>query len=304
VNQHLPLVILAAGRARRFGGGVKPLAPIGPADEAVIDFTAYDAMRAGFDRLVFVINHDTGPIIRQHIEERWSSEVDVAFTYQPEAHGTVHAVLCAREAVDPSMPFAVANADDLYGAHALTLLADHLRQPMVTNALVGFLLHRAIVGDEPVTRGVCEINDMGCLTRIDERRKVHHVDGVYRSDDGLQPEVIDPNHLVSLNLWGFSPEMWDVLEQAMETGQAHDGEILLPEVVDDLLHGRLAGGSDLTRQFKVLPTESRSVGVTHPGDLEIVKADVVRQIKAGERPESLTDSVLRQREMATSTDLD
>jgi dTDP-glucose pyrophosphorylase len=168
------LVILGAGRARRYGG-VKQLAPIGVHDEAVIDLIASDAYSSGFERIVIVINPDTGPQIREHVAANWPSHAPVDFAIQEVPLGTVHAVLAAREHVGADTPFGVANADDLYGLFAMAALGSHLRHEG-TNCLVGFRLDRALVGELPVTRGICDVHK-GRLTGIIERRQVHLEDG-------------------------------------------------------------------------------------------------------------------------------
>ncbi|MEI8403921.1 MAG: NTP transferase domain-containing protein [Actinomycetes bacterium] len=275
------LVILAAGRARRFGG-IKPLAPIGPAGEAVIDLLAGDAVAAGFDRIILVVNPDTGPVIREHVAESWPRTVDVRFAVQERPLGTVHAVLAAREEADDA-PFGVANADDLYGRPALTTLAEHLAGDAM-NCLVAFRLDRALVGDDPVTRGVCDVAD-GRLVDIAERRQVTVSNGVFTSDDGLDPRQLDPASLVSMNLWGFAAPMWSIFADAMTaaTDASEDAEVLLPEVVGRIVDGSLAVESPRMAEFHVLATESRCVGVTHPGDLEVVQRDIRSQIERGER---------------------
>jgi hypothetical protein len=274
-------VILAAGRARRYGG-VKPLAPIGPNDEAVIDLLAGDAVRAGFDRLVLVINPDTGNLIRNHVTSAWPSSVEVSYAVQRRPIGTVDAVLAARDDADDEHAFAVANADDLYGVDALSVLATHLRAHG-TNSLVGFRLDRALVGDLGVTRGVCEVAD-GRLVSIVERRDVRQDGGAFLSDDGLEPKELDASALVSMNLWGFDPRMWQVFADAMDTSSdAHeDNEVLLPELVSRVVQG--LRGDEALRSVNVLATTSRCIGVTHPDDLALVKAEIAAQIAAGERP--------------------
>ncbi len=279
------LIVLAAGRARRFGG-VKPLAPIGANGEAVIDLLAGDAVAAGFERIILVVNPDSGPLIEAHVAESWPSSVDVRFCIQDRPLGTVHAVLAARAAADPTSPFGVANADDLYGLPALRLLAGHLSDAG-SNCLVGFRLDRALVGDDPVTRGICEVVD-GRLAGIAERREVTASSGTFSSADGLEPSVLDPEALVSMNLWGFAPEMWEVFAEAMGAAvdASEDAEVLLPEVVGRIVDGDLAVSPSSLGTFGVLATDSICVGVTHPGDLEVVQADIRSQIERGERSET------------------
>ena len=277
------LIILAAGRARRFGG-VKPLAPIGANGEAVIDLLVGDAVAAGFERIILVVNPDSGPTIQEHVAATWPSSVDVRFATQERPLGTVHAVLAGRSQADPQSPFAVANADDLYGYPALNLLASHLADKG-TNALVGFRLDRALVGDDPVTRGICEVTD-GRLSGIAERRQVTAIGGSFRSADGLEPSDLDPDALVSMNLWGFAPEMWTAFDTAMTmaVGASEDAEVLLPEVVGRIVSGELPAAPSSLSTVEVLPTDSVCVGVTHPGDLEVVQADIRAQIERGDRP--------------------
>jgi hypothetical protein len=276
------LVVLAAGRARRYGG-VKPLAPIGPAGEAVIDLLAGDALRAGFGEIVLVVNPDTGSLIREHVASAWPGSVDVRFAVQERPLGTVHAVLAAHDAVERSAPFGVANADDLYGGDALRVLGQHLEEH-ATNCLVGFRLDNALVGDLPVTRGVCTVAD-GNLVSIAERRHVRLVDGTFRSLDGRDPEVLDPSALVSMNLWGFAPQMWEVLARAMAdaTEASEDNEVLLPELVSNLVGGIFPADEGL-RRCRVLATQSRCIGVTHADDLALVRSDIAEQVARGERP--------------------
>jgi hypothetical protein len=273
------LVVLAAGRARRYGG-VKPLAPIGPNGEAVIDLLAGDALRAGFSKLALVVNPETGPLIETHVKTSWPAAVDVAFAIQPRPVGTVDAVLAARAHVDQSAPFGIANADDLYGTDALRVLGDHLGAEG-TNCLVGFRLDHALVGELPVTRGICTVRD-GQLAAVEERRNVTQHGGMFRSGDGRTPEELDPSSLASMNLWGFAPAMWEVLGNAMAgaTDASEDAEVLLPELVG----GLVAGGGELSR-FRVLGTTSRCIGVTHPDDLELVRSEIAAEIARGERPE-------------------
>ena len=270
------LVILAAGRARRFGG-VKPLAPIGMHGEAVIDLIASDAYEAGFGHIVVVVNPDTGPLIREHIATHWPADKSVAFAIQERPLGTVHAVLSALPELDPTLPFGVCNADDLYGRDAMVALGRQLTDNG-GNCLVAFRLDQALVGDQPVTRGVCQVHE-GVLTGIAERRQVTATPSGYASADGLEPSTLSADTLVSMNLWGFDASMWEVFTAAMATAAAsEDAEVLLPEIVGEQIRSK-------SRTFRALPATSRCVGVTHADDLPVVQAEIAAQVARGERGE-------------------
>ena len=274
-----PFVILAAGRARRYGG-CKPLAPVGPRGEAVIDLVASDALAAGFGPIVLVLGPATGPAIRYHVTRTWPAHVDVRFALQEAPLGTVHAVLSASEYAG-DIPYGVGNADDIYGRPAAALLANHLASPDPTNALVGFRLADAVIGQAPVTRGICQVDPDGHLIRVDERRQVSALpDGRFVSADGRQPSEFSPDARVSMNLWGFTPAFHTTLQAAMAaaTGASEEAEVLLPEVVADSL---------ASSPFTVLPATGRCIGVTHPDDLELVQRELARQVGQGVRPAAL-----------------
>jgi hypothetical protein len=277
------LVILAAGRARRYGG-CKPLAPVGPHGEAVIDLVASDAVAAGFGTIVLVLGPSTGPAIRYHVERTWPKAVDVRFAMQPAPLGTVNAVLSASEHVGDS-PYGVGNADDIYGQAACAQLATHLEADPDANALVGYRLEDAVVGTSPVTRGICRVADDGTLIGVDERRQVTRTpEGGFVAGDGREPAELSPDSRVSMNLWGFTPAFHKTLQAAMDaaTDASEEAEVLLPEVV---------GESLATSSFKVLPAQGRCIGVTHPDDLALVQAELNRQVAAGERPVKLWASL-------------
>ncbi len=285
------LVILAAGMARRYGG-CKPLAPIGPGGEAVIDLLAGDAVRAGFGQLVLVLGPQTGPAIRYHVEQCWPAAVPVAFAEQRVPLGTTHALLAARGDL-PHGPFAVANADDVYGEAAMGALAAFLGTDD-GHALIGYELAHTIVTDDPVTRGVCQVDAGGNLVAITERRQVTRVDGAsFVSGDGTGPERLGGGEIVSVNLWGFAPSIWPVLTAAMEGSGLDEAaieaevaagaappkaEVLLPEVVGDLIRS-----ADAPR-VRVIPTDAACVGVTHPQDLPTVREILSYQVASGLRP--------------------
>ena len=270
------LVILAAGRARRYGG-LKQLAPIGRHGEGVIDLIASDAITAGFDDIVIVVNRDTGPTIQEHVAEHWPKSHRVSFAFQEKLRGTVDAVLAAEEFVDHRRPFGVSNADDLYGLDALTKLGTHLSSSPDC-CLVAFQLENSLVGDLPVSRGTCQVSN-GRLAHVEERRNVHFTPDGLEADDGLVPRFLSPEALVSMNLWGFQSNIWPLMHREV---QEHDfdasPEVLLPTFVANTMarDGMV---------YSVLETSSRCIGVTHAEDLPLAQFLVREEIKSGLRPE-------------------
>ena len=291
------LVVLAAGMARRYGG-CKPLAPIGPDGEAVIDLLVSDAVSVGFGQVVLVLHPETGPAIRYHVEQCWPDRVQVDFAEQRLPLGTVHAVLAARQTVGADRSFAVANADDVYGEAAMGLLARHLRDGAPEHALIGYQLRSTVATDDPVTRGICVVDDHGHLLGLTERRHVtrHGPDQDLTSADGLEPAELDGTLPASVNLWGFQPEIWDVFADAMDAsgldeeailasvaagGEAPKAEVLLPDVVAAMV----AKGNGLP--VRVITTDAKLIGVTHAADLPVVSAELARQVAWGIRPSRL-----------------
>jgi len=291
------LVVLAAGMARRYGG-CKPLAPIGPHGEAVVDLLVSDAVRAGFGRIVLVLHPETGPAIRYHVEQCWPQSIDVDFAVQRLPLGTVHAVLAAEGALTGVASFAVCNADDVYGEVAMGMLADQLRSSAHEHVLVGYQLRSTVATADPVTRGVCTVGPDGLLVSLDERRQVH-ADGArdrFVSDDGLEPRELSGDAPASVNLWGFRSDIWKVFHSAMDLsgldeeallakvaagGEVPKAEVLLPEVISTMV----ADGTDLP--VRVVTTDAKLVGVTHAADLPVVSAELARQVAWGTRPPSL-----------------
>lgn len=289
----VPLVVLAAGLARRYGG-CKPLAPIGPNGEAVIDLLVSDAVSVGFDRIVLVLHPETGPAIRYHVERCWPGEIEVAFTEQRLPLGTVHAVLASRSVVSADTPFAVCNADDVYGEKAMRLLRSQLSTDSDRHMLIGYHLRATVATDEPVTRGICEVDPQGSLVSLSERRSVTRIgDGSkFNAPDGLAPAVLDGDVPTSVNLWGFQPAIWEVLESAMATsdldeatilaavaagGEVPKAEVLLPDVVATMVERKIG------LPVRVILTDTRLIGVTHAADLPVVTAELARQVALGTR---------------------
>ena len=291
------LVVLAAGMARRYGG-CKPLAPIGPHGEAVLDLLVGDAVRAGFGRIVLVLHPETGPAIRYHVEQVWPDVVEVSYAEQRLPLGTVHAVLASEEALGGAGSFGVANADDVYGEVALGMLVHQLHATAAEHALVGYELHSTVATDDPVTRGLCTVGADGLLVALDERRLVHTdiASGGFVSDDGLEPRTLLGSAPASVNLWGFQSDIWKTLHTAMDGsgldeeallvqvaagGQVPKAEVLLPEVISTMV----VEGTGLP--VRVLRTDAQLVGVTHAADLPVVSAELARQVAWGIRPANL-----------------
>jgi MobA-like NTP transferase protein len=287
------LVVMAAGRARRYGG-CKPLAPVGPAGEAVIDLLASDAYAAGFTTIVMVLGTATGDAIRYHVEHRWPAAADVRFARQESPLGTVDAVLAAADVLTPGATFAVGNADDLFGVAALSMVATHLATGDPDNALVGFRLRNSIIGTSPVTRAICQVDGQGMLAAIEERRQVAAAGGGrFVAGDGRQPSELDGDDRVSMNLWAFGPAMWAAFRAAMDRARGAEGssEVLLPDVVSEGVASRDGADPGDPSRFRVLPTEGRCIGVTNPDDLALVQADIARQVAHGDRPAQLWTAV-------------
>ena len=291
-----PLVVLAAGMARRFGG-CKPLAPIGPRGEPVLDLLVGDAVRAGFGRIVLVLHPDTGPAIRYHVEQCWPAGVDVTYATQRLPLGTVHAVLAAEGALDGAESFGVCNADDVYGEVGMAVLAGRLASSAHEHVLVGYALRSTVATDDPVTRGICRVGDNGLLVSLDERRRVHtEPAGGFASDDGLEPRALDGDLPASVNLWGFRSDIWKAFHTAMDDsgldeeallaqvavgGEVPKAEVLLPELISTMV----AEGAGLP--VRVVVTDAKLIGVTHAADVPIVSAELAREVAWGVRPGSV-----------------
>lgn len=289
--------MLAAGLARRYGG-CKPLAPIGPRGEAVIDLLVSDAVSAGFEEVVLVLHPETGPAIRYHVERCWPRTLEVTFTEQRLPLGTVHAVLAAKSAIGADRPFAVSNADDVYGEEAMGLLVGELSSAANHHTIVGYRLRNTVATDDPVTRGICEIDGDGTLTALTERRQVARHGGgeILVASDGREPAKLDGDLPTSVNLWAFTPAIWEEMESAMAQsgldenallakvaagGEVPKAEVLLPEVVATMVAERRG------QPVHVIVTESKLIGVTHAADMPVVSAELSRQVAWGTRPSGI-----------------
>jgi hypothetical protein len=270
------LVVLAAGHGRRFGG-LKQLAPVGPGDEAIMDFTARDTVAAGFDGVILIVRAEVQDEILEHVKSFWPADLAVEPVIQGAIAGTAQAVASARPFVDG--PFGVANADDLYGTAALVTLAEQLRGDVSGgHVLVAYRLRDTVLTDAPVTRGLCETDAEAFLSRVVEHSVRRLPDGTFEGSPiagagaGIK-RVLSGEEEVSMNLWGFSESMLDGLDLALDAfdpttaphAEGKPPELLLPDIV-----GRVV--TDGEARIRVLASHSRCIGLTHPDDLPLVRS--------------------------------
>lgn len=271
------LVIMAAGMGSRFGG-LKQLEPFGPNGETILDFSVYDAKKAGFSKVVFIIKQDFAAEFRETVGKRIEREIDVSYVYQsldqlpagfsvPEGRvkpwGTGHAIWCARDAV--TTPFAAINADDFYGRHSFQLLHDHIAVSDEI-CMVGFRLGNTLTENGTVSRGVCDTCE-GLLKSITEVTAIDKNSGI----------ALDT--VVSMNMWGFTPAIFDDLENGFidflrSNSDPKKGEYYLPSLVDHLIKQRAA-------RVHVLQTDEKWYGVTYQQDKAAVKAAIAKKMKEG-----------------------
>ncbi len=299
------LVIMAAGMGSRFGG-LKQITPVGPNGEKIIDYSVFDAVRAGFGKVVFVIKKSIDREFRETVGEAIAARVPVEYVYQeldalpagyavPEGRekpwGTGHAVLCCRQAVRE--PFAVINADDYYGQECFRLLAEFLQKPQTDPvrhfAMAGYRLSNTLTENGYVSRGICEVDATGRLTGLTERTKIELRDGVpcYTEDDGASWTALSPDDVVSMNCWAFPAGTLDSFEELFrafldERGGELKSEFYLPSAVNFLLE---AGTADV----QVLRTRDKWYGMTYAADHEMVRAALAKMTAQGVYPAHLWD---------------
>ena len=298
------LVIMAAGVGSRFGNGIKQLAPVGPNGEIIMDYSIRDALEAGFNKIVFIIRKDLEEEFKSTIGARVEKIAEVAYAYQemeklPEGFvkpadrtkpwGTGHAVICAREFL--TEPFAVINADDYYGKEAYVKVHDYLVQEQPADdvlhiCMAGFRLGNTLSDNGSVTRGLCHITD-GKLTGVTETHNIFKTaDGAESREDGQPAEKLDLNELVSMNMWGLTPEFMEILEKGFIEflGGIKEGDIkkeyLLPELIDQLIHSGKAA-------VDVLETKDEWFGVTYQEDKASVQDAFKKLTDDGVYPEGL-----------------
>lgn len=289
MGKDITLVVMAAGMGSRFGG-LKQIEPIGKNGEVILDFSVYDAVETGFNKVVFVIKHEIEKDFKEIIEKRIAKKVKVEYAYQevtklPDGYicpadrtkpwGTAHAILCCKGIVNE--PFAVINADDYYGKSAFKQMADFLMSNENDYSMVGFRLQNTLTENGHVSRGVCEIEN-GILQSVTERTKI--MDCKYTEDDGKSWTALDPDTVVSMNLWGFTPDIFGYIEEGFkkfldERINEPKSEYYLPSVVSSLIERN-------EKQVKVLIAEDKWYGVTYKEDKEKVVSAIVAKMDSGE----------------------
>lgn len=292
------LVILAAGMASRYGS-MKQVQSFGPSGETIMDYSIYDAVRAGFGKVVFIIRKEFAQDFQSIFEPKLKGKIETAYVFQePTAYtngyafptertkpwGTAHAVLCAKDAVNE--PFAVINADDFYGYDAFVKAASFLTNGCEDDkyAIVGYPLIDTLSDYGTVNRGVCTLDAKGNLSGITERINISKRDGEIICEDGLQPNRLEKNASVSMNFWCFAPSFFGKVESDFAAfleayGQELKSEFFIPLVADKFIN---SGGA-----IAVIPTSATWFGVTYKEDAPFVEKTLNKMIDAGEYPNSL-----------------
>ena len=293
------LVLLAAGMGSRYGG-LKQLDPMGPNGETLMDYSVFDAVRANFGKVVFIIRKDIEEAFKKQIGSKYEKFVPVEYAFQdlndlpcgfkvPEGRvkpwGTGHALYAARNVVKG--PFVVINADDFYGQDGYQKLADFLISSKESEfAMCGFKMKNTASVNGSVSRGLCTIDEKGNLSDVVEHTKIFTENGKYisRFEDGGSVEI-EADAVVSMNMWGFQDTLFNYLEELFteflkEKGNELKSEFYIPFVVDSLVKaGRCT--------TKVLVSESAWFGVTYPEDKPMVQESLLKLIGTGAYPEKL-----------------
>ncbi|WP_257668418.1 nucleotidyltransferase family protein [Parapedobacter tibetensis] len=297
------LLILAAGMASRYGS-MKQIDPFGPNGETIIDYSIYDAIRAGFGKVSFIIREEFADKFKVIFEPKLAGKIATDYVFQSydlspfgidqqiersKPWGTAHAVLSARNQVNE--PFCVINADDFYGYEAFEKMAKFLTEEVTDNkfSLMGYQIDKTLSEYGSVSRGVCKVNDEGNMTEINERTKVYFkdVDGdkrIFFEEDGGEVELPSSSR-VSMNFWGFTPAIFAASEELFKkfvpaNADNPKSEFLIPSVADVLIKQGDA-------VFKVIPTSQKWFGVTYPEDKPLVQANIAQLVKNGVYPEQL-----------------
>ncbi|MBQ4504487.1 MAG: nucleotidyltransferase [Firmicutes bacterium] len=306
MKKGITLVVMAAGIGSRYGGGIKQLASVGPSGEIIVDYSVYDALEAGFDKIVFVIRKDLEKDFKDIIGKRMEQICHVEYAFQekddlpegfsvPEGRvkpwGTGQAILAVRDIVKE--PFAVINADDYYGKAAFRQVYDFLMANPGTGdggvaeyCMAGFVLKNTLSDHGTVTRGVCQVGDDGYLKKVDETHNIRKTpDGAVAEQRDGTVQRLNVESSVSMNMWGLTPEFLDVLNEGFpiflkEHGTDLKAEYLLPEIIDRQLKEGKA-------RVKVLKTLDQWYGITYQEDRAAVENAIAKLVEEGKYPGKL-----------------
>ena len=301
------LVVMAAGMGSRYGG-LKQIDPVDKEGHIIMDFSIYDAVAAGFEKIVFIIKKAIEEDFKEHIGKRMEQHAEVAYVYQeldklPEGYtcpeervkpwGTGHAILCCAEEIGDA-PFAVINADDYYGKEGFRKIHEYMVNEMTEDGDVydicmgGFILKNTLSDNGAVTRGVCE-EENGILKKVTETYDIRMMeDGLHAADEAGNPVKVQPEQLVSMNMWGLPVSFLNELEKgfpefldSLKPGDIK-AEYLLPKIIDKLVHEGKA-------KVRVLDTPDKWFGVTYKEDKQAVVDAIKGLIDAGVYKEKLFD---------------
>jgi len=286
------LLVMAAGMGSRYGG-LKQIDPVGPSGETIIDYSIFDALRAGFGKLVFVIRKDIEGAFKETVGARFEKHAPVEYVFQeldnlpagfsvPEGRtkpwGTTHAVLMAADVIRE--PFAVINADDFYGAESYRVLAQHLLTGSIDYAMVGFILRNTLSDFGSVARGVCRVDSNGYLETVEELTNIER-DGEHAKNTDSSGKVtqLTGDEAVSMNMWGFTPAVFGHLREVFHrflerSGKELKTESYVPSAVNELVAAGKA-------RVKVLRSSDSWFGVTYREDRPRVVASIGQLIAAG-----------------------
>ena len=294
------LLVLAAGMGSRYGG-MKQLDRIGPSGETIMDYSVYDAIQSGFGKVVFVIRKSFEKAFREQVADKLRGKIEVEIAFQelsglpgnfrcPDERkkpwGTGHAIWVAKDLIREN--FAVINADDFYGREAISLMGNHLlsQTPYERGkySMVGYRLENTLSEHGHVSRGVCRVNHQGMLLNVEEFKALEKDSSGTILSNG-QPTKLTADEVVSMNFWGFSPDIFTHLEEKLKKFLAtqinsEKGEFFIPMVVDELIRENRA-------KVKVLPSKSRWFGVTYKKDKEKAELTLRQMISRGIYPARL-----------------
>lgn len=293
------LLILAAGMASRYGS-MKQVQGFGPAGETIMDYSIYDAIRAGFGKVVFIIRRDFADDFKAKFEPKLKGKIKTEYVYQEmdsylgdlkapaertKPWGTGHAVLCAKDVIKE--PFAVINADDFYGKDSFVKAADFLNNKCSEKqyAIIGYELAKTLSDHGTVSRGVCQVDNKNNLVSIKERTKIYRENGNIVYEDEAGKHTVPSDSSVSMNFWCFHQNLFPFTEQLFldfvkENYANIKSEFFIPLMAEDFMQNH-------NGHISVIPTSSKWFGVTYKEDAPVVKASVDKLVASGEYPPSL-----------------